>query len=185
MREKILEIFPELELITDEDLREKTLNVWVEAMELGGWKIEDLEEIPFTLLIPDTQITLVKHTRAVTQIAIEAAKVFDNIYGAELEVNMDYLISGALLHDVGKLLEYERTDAGKIVKCHFGKMMRHPFSGASLAYKFELPPEVCHIIAVHAREGTKNRAIPEAIIVNHADFINFESMKSKLLGEII
>ena len=177
MKEKLIKIFPEINEIKNEELREKTINVWLEALKLGGWTFEDLAVIPFTLLIPNMTITLIDHTRAVTRISIEAGKTFKMFYGDKLPVDMDILVSGAILHDVGKLMEYERDENGELIKGHFGKMLRHPFSGSSLAYKMGLPSEVCHIIAVHAREGEKNRATPEAVIVNHADFINFHSLK--------
>lgn len=180
MKNKLIELLPEINEINDEELGEKTINVWLKAMELGNWDIDDLEQIPFTLLIPDNKINLITHTRAVTQIAMASGKTFTQFYDGTLDVNMDYLISGALLHDVGKLMEYEKDEDGNIIKGHFGHMLRHPFSGSSLAYKMELPDEVCHMIAVHAREGERNRFLPESIIVNHADFINFESLKLKL-----
>jgi hypothetical protein len=56
-------------------------------------------------------------------------------------------------------------------------MLRHPVSGAAFAYKFGLPQEVVHIIAAHSKEGDGLRRTVEAIIVNHADFVNFDVLK--------
>jgi hypothetical protein len=86
---------------------------------------------------------------------------------------MDRLTSGALLHDVGKLVEY-CDQGGRIVKSAKGRMLRHPFSGVGLGYDSGLPDEVLHMIAVHAKEGTGARVLPEAVIIHHADFMNFE-----------
>ena len=47
----------------------------------------------------------------------------------ELPVNMDVLISGAILADVGKLLEYVLDKDGNAVQGSYGKYLRHPFSG--------------------------------------------------------
>ncbi len=77
----------------------------------------------------------------------------NEFFGTELPVNMDVLISGAILADVGKLLEYELDENGKAIQGKYGQYLRHPFSGVSLAEECGIPPEVCHIIAAHAHEG--------------------------------
>ena len=51
MRKRLLELVPEFELIEDEELKEKTIQVWQAAMERGGWAPDDLTQMPFTLLI--------------------------------------------------------------------------------------------------------------------------------------
>jgi len=96
----------------------------------------------------------------------------------EENLNGDYLIAGALLHDVGKLMEYELKDDGTVVKSEIGKKMRHPVSGSKLAEECGLPEEVVHIIYAHSKEGDTIKRSPEAIIVHHCDFIDFEIKKS-------
>jgi hypothetical protein len=91
---------------------------------------------------------------------------------------MDVLIAGAILADVGKLLEYEIKD-GKAVQSDYGKYLRHPFSGVSLAEQAGVPPEVCHIIAAHADEGNLVRRSTEAYIVHHSDYMTFLPFKNK------
>ena len=176
MKTKIKKIFPELDLIKDKKLRQKTIDVWIEAIEIGGWKITDLERIPFTLLIPDCPVNIIEHTRSVTQIAIEAAKKLLQFNGDAYEIDMDILISGGLLHDVGKIVEYVDEPDG-IRKSEMGKLLRHPFSGAGLAMRHDLPDKVVHMIAVHAKEGDGGYRCPEAVVVHHADFMNFEPLK--------
>jgi len=176
MRENLLKIFPELNQIKNNELREKTIAVWVEAIKRGGWKVADLERIPFTLLIPECPVNIIDHTRGVTQVAIEAAKKLRQFNNNTYQIDDDILISGGLLHDVGKILEYKNTAEG-IKKSDTGKLLRHPFSGAGLAMKHCLPDKVVHIIAVHAKEGDGGYRCPEAVIVHHADFMNFEPMK--------
>jgi len=176
MKEALTKIFPEFDLIKDEELREKSINVWIEAIERGGWRVSDLERIPFTLLIPDCPVNIIDHTRSVTQIAIESAKQLVQYNGGAYELDMNILISGALLHDVGKIVEYA-NDADGIKKSATGKFLRHPFSGAGLAMRHDLPDKVVHMIAVHAKEGDNGYRCPEAVIVHHADFMNFEPIK--------
>jgi putative nucleotidyltransferase with HDIG domain len=177
VRKKITEVFgEELGWISDEDLRTKTLNALFKAVQAGGWGADDIEKLPFTLLIEGVEITLVEHTRAITRCARATAQEMMTIYGKRLEITMDHLVAGALLHDCGKFVEYERAKNG-YVKSHLGRMLRHPFSGTAIAHAAGLPPEVCHIIATHAKEGDGARVTAEAIIVNHVDFANFEAFK--------
>jgi putative nucleotidyltransferase with HDIG domain len=168
-------IYPELGWIGDAGLAEKVAKVWNEAYVRGGWKGDDIRAIPFTLLVGETKITLVEHTRLVTGICMAVAETMRNVGGIAL--NGDYLIAGALLHDVGKLVEYRRTEAGFQVS-RSGRLLRHPLSGMGLAMKEDLPEDVYHIIAVHSREGEGSYRSPEAIVLHHADFIAFETIKA-------
>ena len=177
MKTKLPNLFPEFNLIRDADLREKTLACWIETMELGEWEVEDLEEIPFTLLIPNCTVSFRKHVQAVTQTAIASAKVLSQFYSKDFTLNPDYIVAGGLLHDVGKLLEFRRED-GRFLKSASGKLLRHPFSGSGMAMKHGLPDEIVHIIAVHAKEGDGGYRSPEAVIIHHADFMNFEPLKN-------
>jgi len=177
MREKLLELLPEFNLIQDADMREKTLQTWELAMAESGWTLDELTRMPFTLLLNPCPASYIEHIRAVTLVAIRAAEVFDQVYGARMPVDMDVLISGGLLHDIGKLLEYEGREDGMTVQTHEGKLLRHPFSGMTLAARCGLSAEVQHVIAAHASEGDKVNRSTEATLVNHADFISFHSMQ--------
>jgi len=136
MRDNLLRLIPEFDLIQDPALRDKTLEVWAAAMERGGWTAADLTEMPFTLLINPCPASFVEHVRAVTLTALRAAEVFAEFYGDRVPINCDFLIAGGLLHDIGKLLEYEPGADGMTVQTRYGKLVRHPFSGAALAAEF-------------------------------------------------
>jgi len=177
MRKQLETLMPELQLIQDPELRETTAFVWTEALKRGGWGIKDLAEMPFTLLIPHTDVNLIEHTRAVTLSALRIAEVLTAEYKGKISIHRDYLLSGALLHDVGKLFEYKK-EKGKFVKSREGELLRHPISGAAFAFKHGLPQEIIHIIAAHSKEGDGSRRTIEAIIVNHADFVNFDVLKN-------
>ncbi len=167
---------PELQLIKDAKLQEKTINVWEEAINAGDWDISDLLDMPFTLLIEQTPVNIITHTRAVTLCSLQIADVLLEEYKDRVKINKDFLLSGALLHDVGKLFEYEKEN-GIFNKSQGGQLLRHPISGAAFATKFGIPQEILHIIACHSKEGDGARKTVEAIIVNHADFVNFETLK--------
>ena len=177
MREAVENLWPELAWIGNEELREKVLRTWVKAFELSPLIPEDLNEIPFTLLIPDCPATFMEHKRCVVHIARRSAEAMDEFLGRGLPIDHDVVIAGAILADVGKLLEYEKAD-GKAVQSDRGKALRHPFTGVHLAMACDVPDEVCHIVATHAGEGNMVQRSTEAFIVHHADFMSFEPFKN-------
>ncbi len=176
MRKQLETLLPELRLIEEKELRDKTLKVWLDAMERAGWEIMDLAEMPFTLLIKHTDVNLITHTRAVTLASLKIAEVLLAEYPGKISIHRDHLLSGAILHDVGKLFEYRR-EKGEFVKSREGELLRHPISGAAFAFAHGLPQEVVHIIAAHSKEGDGSRRTVEAVIINHADFVNFDVLK--------
>jgi putative nucleotidyltransferase with HDIG domain len=182
MNAKILALWPELEWIQDAELKEKTARTWDLALEKSVLTPGDLNRIPFTLLCgPNLKVTFMDHKRSVVHIAKASGEVVNGWYHGELKVNMDVLIAGAILADVGKLLEYELDKDGKAVQGKYGKYLRHPFSGVSLAEQCGVPAEVCHIIATHAGEGDMVKRSTEAYIVHHADFMTFEPFRERLM----
>ncbi|HNX82991.1 MAG: HDIG domain-containing protein [Bacteroidales bacterium] len=182
MTEEIKKLWPELEWINDPDLREKTARTWEVALERSVLTAGDLNRIPFTLLCgPDLKVTFMDHKRCVVHVARDAGMKMNEFFRNDLPVNMDVLISGAILADVGKMLEYELDASGKAVQGKYGQYLRHPFSGVSLAEECGVPPEVCHIIAAHAHEGDLVKRTTEAYIVHHADFMTFLPFKSRLI----
>ena len=177
MSDLVKRLLPEVEDIKDEILRKKVVACWEEAIAFRGWTEALLRNIPFTLLAENVKITFIDHVRAVCRMCIACDEVLDDIHGAnKTPVNRDYLIAGALLADVGKLLEFEIVN-GQPVKSDYGKHIRHPFSGVGLAFKHGVPSEIMHIIATHSKEGAGEKRLPESIIFHHADFVDFELVK--------
>ncbi len=177
MSELVNRLLPEIAEIKDNDLRAKVVACWDEAIAFRGWTEQLLREIPFTLLAENVSIGFIDHVRAVCAMCIACDKVLDQYHGTrKAKINRDYLVAGALLADVGKLLEFEIV-SGKAVKSNYGLHIRHPFSGVGLAFKHGVPSEVMHIIATHSKEGTGEKRSPESIIFHHADFIDFDLVK--------
>ena len=177
--EQVYSLWPELDWIDDVALREKTASTWALALTRSVLTAEDLESIPFTLLVPDLRVSFMEHKRCVVHMARDCGKQILNHLGDSLSLDMDVLIAGAILADVGKLLEYEKKDK-RVVQGSYGKYLRHPFSGVSLAEACGVPPAVCHIIAAHAGEGDLVKRSVEAYIVHHADFMTFLPFKNRL-----
>lgn len=177
MREKVLKHWPEINWVQDEKLREQVLDCWIKAFERSPLTPEDLEEIPFTLLVPNCKATFMEHKRCVAHIAKRSAESMKEFFRDNLPIDMDTVIAGAILADVGKLLEYELVD-GKAVQSDRGKALRHPFTGVALAMECGVPDKVCHIIAAHADEGNLVKRTTEAFIVHHADFMAYLPFKN-------
>lgn len=182
MTERVKKLWPELDWIKDMQLREKTAATWEAALKKSVLTETDLGKIPFTLLCgSEMKVSFMSHKRCVVHIAKECGEKMNEFFGDDLPVDMDVLIAGAILADVGKLLEYELDNDNKAAQGAYGKYLRHPFSGVSLAESCGVPPEVCHIIAAHAQEGDLIKRSAEAYIVHHADFMTFLPFKSRLI----
>jgi putative nucleotidyltransferase with HDIG domain len=187
IKEKIEKLFSkQLKKIKDPSLREKVAEIWAAAAQEAGWMPDDLEKIPFTLLTDTKGINLIEHTIAVTEGAIGLADSIKEAYREiPFEINYDWLVAGGLLHDVGKLLEIERTKDGKYQKSHGGKCARHPISGAILVAKAGLPEEIVNIVACHAKEGEGRPQRVETVLIHQADFAVFNPMVMLEKGSLI
>ena len=177
MRAAVEKLWPELEWISDPVLKKQTTRTWEVALERSPLDPDDLNKIPFTLLIPDCPATFMEHKRCVVHIAKRSAEAMDEFLGRGLPIHMDTVIAGAILADVGKVLEYEEVD-GVAVQSARGKALRHPFTGVAVAMECGVPDAVTHIIATHAAEGDLVTRSTEAWIVHHADFMSYEPFKT-------
>jgi putative nucleotidyltransferase with HDIG domain len=178
MRQWVERLWPEIDWIQSPQLREQVTQTWLRALERSSLKPDDLNHIPFTLLVPNCPITFMEHKRCVAHIARDSAKAMQEFMGRALPIDMDTVIAGAILADVGKLLEYEIGPDGKSRQSERGEALRHPFTGVALALECGVPDSVCHIIAAHAAEGDLVKRTTEAFIVHHADFMAFLPFKN-------
>jgi len=168
----------QLAKISDPGLRDKVVDVWVTGCERGGWKsVDDLTNMPFTLVTDARGVNFIEHTIAVTEGAVALAKAqIDNYRKLPYKIDMDRLAAGGLLHDVGKLIETESDGSGGYRKSYNGKCARHPISGAILAAKAGLSDEVVNTVACHAKEGEGAPQVVETILIHQADFATFDPL---------
>src|SRR5262249_31852526 len=181
----IAQLFPNLMEIKDDALRDKVAKVWDEALTTGcggkGWTFDEIRAIPFTLLAGKIDMRFVEHLNSCVKQCIAIEKVLNEVFGDRVPVHHDVLVAGALLADVGKMLEFDKNEKGEVIKGKFGDLLRHPFSGVALCYKHNIPAEVMHMIATHSHEGDKVERTIESWIFHHADFIDFDI--AKVLGK--
>jgi putative nucleotidyltransferase with HDIG domain len=182
---KIAELFPDIMTIRDASLRDRVAAVWSEALTTGcggkGWTFDEIRAIPFTLLAGKIDMRFVEHLNSCVKQCIAIEKVLNEVFGDRVPVDHDVLVAGALLADVGKMLEFDKNAKGEVIKGSFGEMLRHPFSGVALCYKHGIPPGVMHMVATHSHEGDKVERTIESWIFHHADFIDFDI--AKVLGK--
>jgi|GEM_PF-45766 len=164
-----------LNQIQDGDLRDKVVKTWIEGCRQGGWtNLAQLQKMPFTLATDHQGISFIEHTRAVTQGALGLAQAqLQNYEHHPYSIDLDRVIAGGLLHDIGKLLEIESDHRDGWRMSPAGKCLRHPISGAILAQRAGVPEAILNIIACHAKEGEGRSQVVETVLVHQADFATF------------
>jgi putative nucleotidyltransferase with HDIG domain len=184
----IEEIFSDqLSSIESKDVREKVVQAWVEACRQGGWETAaDLKAVPFTLLTNCRGISLVEHTIAVTEGALALADAQESAYSRmPYSVNLDRLIAGGLLHDVGKLLETEKDGDGAFRRSGKGTYAGHATLGAILAAQVGLPDGIVNTIACHNREGESAPRVLETVLIHQADFATLDPLVMLAEGRLL
>ena len=173
--------FPAVERIQDEALREGTLRAWEIAMADNG--VEELADVPWfppaqaKLDVPDE--TLVGHVREVVDGSVALAETLVSARGDRVDLSMDVLLAGALVHDVSKLYEHhghEETPTG-----HF---LGHPHAGVHPTMAAGLPAEVVHVTLAHTDRTTVEPATLEAEIVKRVDEVAAAAIRMRSLEDL-
>ncbi len=157
--------------IEDNSLRNKVIeflkNPKLSNPNFEKYKPEKIEKVrtPFSSgsLIVDRDV--LNHTIAVAKACISIANVVEETYGIML--NKDYLLAGAILHDLGKLFEWKMTNQ---IPEHTGILLDHTILITSELYKRDFPEEVIHMVASHFGEtGPTPPRTLEAHILAYVD----------------
>ena len=187
-KEEIKQIFSkQLSKIKNSTLREKVVDIWIMGCERGGWEnIDELEKMPFTLLTDTKGVHFIEHTIAVTEGALALAEAQLETYKKlPYQIDLDRLVAGGLLHDVGKLLEIEKDGSGGYRKSRSGMCARHPISGTVLAAEAGLDDELLNTIACHAKEGEGRPQVVETVFIHQADFATINPLVMLEKGHLI
>lgn len=178
-QQDISEIFSQqLEQINDKKLRDQVVEAWVQACAKGHkTDVQQLWDMPFSLLVNCKGVSFVEHCQAVTDGALALGKAQQNFYrNMPYQINFDRLAAGGLLHDLGKLMEIEEDGQGGWRKSHNGRCTRHPISGAILAGELGFDEEILNVIANHAKEGEGRPQVIETVLIKQADFATFNPL---------
>jgi len=175
MTPSITDIIPEFALIRDPKLRKNAISCWQDTLKQTRYKPADLKKIPFTPLIRNNPISLAQHMSSLARQCAACADIINKSYRRAFRVNKDYLIAAALLHDVGKLRGIVKRGR-KWFEGEREKLLHHSLSSAAICLAHNIPEEVIHAIAVHSKDGEGKRRTPEAILLHHIDFMNYEPL---------
>jgi putative nucleotidyltransferase with HDIG domain len=178
-RDDMYKLLPELEMIQSMQLRETCADIWMDALDVGGWFDKDgWGKFPFTNIMTDEcSENLLTHTGQVTRTCAAVydsmVPLFDRVGGCK----KDELIAGALLHDVGKLIEYDLKD-GKPCYSQSAKKFRHPIWSAFFAKDHNLNENLIHMVLTHSMilspEGPNAFCTPESWILKVIDDMCFK-----------
>lgn len=158
--EAIEQAFPELATIESNDLRTGVREAWATA--IADNDIDDLETVAW---LPPVQRDLgladellVPHIRDVTQGVITLAEILQERRSVDLSV--DTLVAGALVHDVSKLYEFDGMEPTSV-----GDLLGHPYYGVYVVAAAELLVELAHIVLSHTHRTSVEPATLEAAII--------------------
>jgi 7,8-dihydroneopterin 2',3'-cyclic phosphate phosphodiesterase len=121
---------------------------------------------------------LLEHTYFVTKVCISIAEEIHLVYGTK--VDMDALIAGSLLHDIGKVWGVRKSKSGK---WHSeGTSIDHTMLGTSELHARHFPEKVVHIVAAHFGEnGPTPPQTLEAFLLHTVD--NMDAVMNENLEE--
>lgn len=173
LRARVRAELPEVEEITDDDLRAGVIEAW--AMALAKSSFDAIGEIepsgnPGVNTLKHGSQT--DHIRGVTRLALKLADEMSALMPA-LQIRRDLLIAGALCHDVGKPWEFDPENRKRWEgnpRAAGLPSIRHPAFGVHICLTVGLPEEVAHCAAAHSGEGELLVRSLENTIVHHADY---------------
>ncbi len=174
LREGVRRSLPELERISDTDLRDKVVEAW--ALALSETEFRTIEDIPPEGNPGDWIMqrgTQADHLRVVARMAVALADQIEAVFGS-IAVNRDILMAAGLVHDVGKPFEMSprNQERWRNNPAAVGyPSLRHPAYGAHIALSVGLPEAVVHCAGCHSlpAEGQFVTAGLENMLVQYSD----------------
>ena len=168
-RDLILREIPQLNLISQEDMREKAIKAW--ELDYTDSDYEDLETVNFSPYYPKP--TLLGHTRSVTEASLLLAKNLLKEY--DYPIDLDDLIVMAALHDISKLRENISDGNGGVKKGPVGAAFQHAFFSAHYAIEAGLSDKVVAGIFAHTGNTKQLPTSLEAILVTYGDMADADA----------
>ena len=177
-------VFPEIRTIEDGTLRANVASAWKNAADENDIAIEDLRTVPWfppaqrSLGLEADEATLVGHVRDVTACAVG---LVDSLAGRRtaLDIDLDVVVAGALVHDVSKLAEFDGMASTEI-----DDLLGHPYFGVAVAANAGLPAEILHIVLSHSHRTAVEPATLEAEIVRRADEVAAAEIRAAVVEDL-
>ena len=173
LRAQVREELPEVADIRDEELQAKVVEAWAFALAHSSFtSIRQIAPAGNPDVNEAKRGDQTDHLRGVTRLAVGIAREMGQTY-PELAVDMDVIVAGGLIHDVGKAWEFDPANRQrwKGQQRHYGRpSVRHPAFGMHICFTVGLPEEVAHIAMAHSGEGELLVRSLECMIVHQADY---------------
>ena len=168
------------------DIIDGIANKWLKKLLQAVFEVEEYRELfkraPASVKMHNYYIGgLLEHTLSVTSMCLEIDKYYKNI-------NKDLLVAGAILHDIGKIYEYEYsrafgyTDKGRLIgHIVIGTQMVKSKIAEIPQFPAELEMLLEHMLLSHHGQyewgSPKKPKVLEAVILHHLD-----DMDAKISG---
>ncbi|WP_266080205.1 HD domain-containing protein [Haladaptatus caseinilyticus] len=177
-RQQVVDAYPELQSIENDELRDRVIEAWTVGLERGGWK--HIDDIPYAWNIHE--VNNVEHVRGVTRIAMRSAEEQRDFHGADPDE--DVIIAACLLHDVGKCYEYvDFVDDDALLvpdSTYVSEEIPHSLSGYALAHEVGCPLSVQRAIPHFLGEVPKRTL--EAELVKSANSASSNAITQSAMG---
>lgn len=173
--------------IRDPDLRKRTEDILKKPSlthkKLGArYPGSDIRECPASLSFHHTRAGgLIEHTYSVALMCISFSEALEKAKNQKLD--MDALIAGALLHDIGKLWVLRKKNSGWEAN---DNTIEHVVLGSAELYSRGFPEKVIHIVSTSHSEpdGLIPPQTLEALLLHTVDNLDATIGKSKEEGII-
>ena len=157
----LVELIPEVSAIQSADLRSMVEEIWNALW--ADSLYEDVMDVPVSATIDYPQV---KHCQGIVRSALAAASAFEQVH--DVTFDRDLLIAGALLMDVGKLVEIKPGPSGP-ARTEIGRLLPHAAYVAHVALAKGAPLELVHIIMCHSPNGGKAPETLECKLLDSLD----------------
>ena len=179
VRKNVEEDLVMLKEIKDPELRKGVIEAWSASLVLNGFTaVHDIQGSGIYNCLVLKEGSQADHLNTVARIALGIAKgLLDQ--RPYLKIDLDLVVAGALLHDVGKPPEYnleKRKFWTEHPEYEGFPPVSHAMYGFYICMLVGLPMRVAHIPATHCQEGEMHciqRSI-ESTIVHTADWVSWD-----------
>ena len=166
----ILKAFPLISEIRDENLKNMVIETWAQVWRESPY--QDLTTAPNTSSALGGTQKLVDHIALVGTLALSMADAMERVYGPI--VNRDVLIADVVLHDVDKLVMYERKE-NRVDGTELGKAIPHGNYGALVAFRVGIPREIVSTVLNHSVFSSKvDPTTLEGVLLRYSDHAAFQ-----------
>lgn len=169
-RELIEKALPELNEISDADIRQGVVDAW--AIAFSESEYESLDQLEFGPGYEQIgRQRQVLHVREVTQCAMALAETVAET--RDVDIDWDDMIAGALVHDITKFYETSPNFEGYT---ELGELIPHPHYAIHILERADLSRHIQHITLVHTSGSKPQPKTLEATIVILADIASASSI---------